>query len=373
MDTSWELIDRNYAAIVVSEIGFASNQTLQFTKCLDLRRCYDFIIKDAWDDGICCQQGNGSYNVSVNGKLIGSGGEFGSSETVFVGGSCGANATERWPPRPTSTPTSLSPTSAPTLPYPSISPNIPLTPYPTTSHPTVTPGPSQSPTSTARPSHLLAPSSFPTPTWFITDDVILCNGIYVALNLTTDAVGLDTSWEIIDRNNDMVVDLDGEFLNSQTFMFTECLHSGGCYDFIVKDARGDGICCQQSSGSYEISVNRRLIGNGGEFGSSETVFVGGSCGVNPTEGSTCPKHHSLLNVTILNDPCTVANWEVLDAYTGQMYATKVLSKCLLQKNCCQFTIYENYREWILEYDGDYVTSSDGNFGLSYSTTFGPRC
>ncbi|KAL7534805.1 hypothetical protein ACHAXR_006087 [Thalassiosira sp. AJA248-18] len=96
MDTSWDLIDRNGGDILVSESGFASNQTLQFSECLDMTRCYDFVIKDAWDDGICCQQGRGSYTVSVDERLIGRGGEFGSSETVFLGGSCGDNTTKEW-------------------------------------------------------------------------------------------------------------------------------------------------------------------------------------------------------------------------------------------------------------------------------------
>ena len=50
LDTRWELADRNFNdAVLVSESGFPSNSTLQFTECLDQRRCYRFIIYDEWE------------------------------------------------------------------------------------------------------------------------------------------------------------------------------------------------------------------------------------------------------------------------------------------------------------------------------------
>ena len=129
-------------------------------------------------------------------------------------------------------------------------------------------------------------------------------------------------------------------------------------------------------------MNGRLIASGGEFGSSETVFIGGSCGVNAVEGGTCPEDYSLLNVTTHTRPCEPnTNWGVFDASTGHIYATNdkaSLAKCIPQKDCYQFTIYDSYvigggAEWTLEYDGDFVTCGDRNYGRSESTAFGPRC
>mmetsp|Transcript_25138 Transcript_25138/g.52562 ORF Transcript_25138/g.52562 Transcript_25138/m.52562 type:complete len:1211 (-) Transcript_25138:78-3710(-) len=331
MDTSWELFDRNYNTVVATKSNFASNQTLSFTECLDMRRCYDFVIKDAWDDGICCQQGKGSYNVSVDGRHVSSGGEFGSSETIFIGGSCGADVAGEWqpPPMPTLTPT------------------------------------------TPRP----PPSS--------TTDYSFCPGLTIELDLTTDAFGLDTSWELIDRNEDVAVVMEKDFPNSQSTMITECLDPRGCYDFVIKDARDNGICCQQGRGSYDISANGRLIGSGGEFGSSDTVFIGGNCGVNAAEGGACPKDLSLLNVTLFPSVCgsRYAKWEVVDVATGQTYGTNSESyipnipassvKCIPQKDCYQLEIYDSDgAEWLVEYDGDLINSGSGQ---SNSTRFGPQC
>ena len=49
-------------------------------------RIYDDWIYDDWPtyDGICCDHGEGSYNVTVDGTLIVEGGEFGYAErTTF--------------------------------------------------------------------------------------------------------------------------------------------------------------------------------------------------------------------------------------------------------------------------------------------------
>ena len=50
---------------------------VSFTECLDGDGCYDFVINDEWDDGMCCQQGYGSYSFLVNGTLLG--GKFGTN------------------------------------------------------------------------------------------------------------------------------------------------------------------------------------------------------------------------------------------------------------------------------------------------------
>lgn len=42
---------------------------------------YTFIISDFFGDGICCDVGNGSYSLSVDGAIVGAGGEFGLTET----------------------------------------------------------------------------------------------------------------------------------------------------------------------------------------------------------------------------------------------------------------------------------------------------
>lgn len=95
-ETSWSIVNSG-GTTVASGSGYSGNgSTVTETVCLD-DGCYDFTINDSYGDGICCAYGNGSYNVTVGGSSVASGGSFGSSETTNFclgggggGGSCPA-------------------------------------------------------------------------------------------------------------------------------------------------------------------------------------------------------------------------------------------------------------------------------------------
>ncbi len=93
-ETSWNLKDAT-GKVVASGNNYRSAGIL-INKEFDLPKgCYDFEIKDSYGDGICCAYGNGSYELSADGKVLASGGSFRASETkkVCVGGDT--------PPKPT--------------------------------------------------------------------------------------------------------------------------------------------------------------------------------------------------------------------------------------------------------------------------------
>ncbi|MEP2774274.1 MAG: T9SS type A sorting domain-containing protein [Fulvivirga sp.] len=94
-ETSWEI--RSGSTVIASGGTYGSqpdgstiNQAIELAD-----GCYDFIISDAYGDGICCSYGNGSYSLTSGGSTLASGGSFGSSETTnfCVGG--GARALAR--------------------------------------------------------------------------------------------------------------------------------------------------------------------------------------------------------------------------------------------------------------------------------------
>ena len=91
LETTWELVEQGSGYIAGSGGPYADQYTYYSTDvavCSEL--CYDFTIFDAIGDGICCDYGNGHYEVYYEGGLVGSGGEFGLSETVSdIGDGCG--------------------------------------------------------------------------------------------------------------------------------------------------------------------------------------------------------------------------------------------------------------------------------------------
>ncbi len=92
-ETSWTISQNG--TTVESGNGYSNNSNVTESFCL-ADGDYTFTINDSYGDGICCNYGNGSYALSVNGSEVASGGSFNSSEstsfTVSSGGSGGGNS-----------------------------------------------------------------------------------------------------------------------------------------------------------------------------------------------------------------------------------------------------------------------------------------
>jgi subtilisin family serine protease len=83
-ETSWRVM--NGATNIASGGTYASQSdgsTLNIGLCLP-DGCFDFVINDAYGDGICCSYGNGSYILTdeSNGGTLASGGSFTTSEST---------------------------------------------------------------------------------------------------------------------------------------------------------------------------------------------------------------------------------------------------------------------------------------------------
>lgn len=82
-ETSWSIEDAN-GNVVASGGTYGSESdgsTLTLNECLPAGT-YDFIMSDAYGDGMCCGYGNGSYDLSSCGVSLAAGASYGSSETT---------------------------------------------------------------------------------------------------------------------------------------------------------------------------------------------------------------------------------------------------------------------------------------------------
>jgi len=100
----------------------------------------------------------------------------------------------------------------------------------------------------------------------------------MTLTLTFDNYPEETSWQILDGA--AVVASGGTYASQadgSTLVVNVALTTG-CYDFVINDAYGDGICCSYGSGSYTLAAGATTLASGGAFGSSETTAfcVGGA-------------------------------------------------------------------------------------------------
>ena len=245
-------------------------------------------------------------------------------------------------------------------PYPT---SLMMTPYPTTSPMSIVPTSSQKPTSfrTNSPTYggtptvgtnktleptagVYRPTAFPTDI-FTRADATLC----INIQLSTDAFGEETTYYIYKRD-DTAVATKTSFDSNMMYELEECLDSNECYYFTIVDEFDDGICCNQGRGNYTVTMNGRILGQGGEFNSSETVNIGGSCSPEPEE-DLCQEGYALLNVTMKADwyGSNENGWSIWSNNQIVAVNTKVLDNrvsselvCLLETECYYFYLDDSY-------------------------------
>lgn len=83
-ETSWELYD-SADAIVASVETYEGETSASEKLCLPNGE-YTFVVYDAFEDGFCCDFGEGSYTLSIDGNTIATGGSFSapSEEVAFT-------------------------------------------------------------------------------------------------------------------------------------------------------------------------------------------------------------------------------------------------------------------------------------------------
>ncbi|WP_425392145.1 S8 family serine peptidase [Ekhidna sp.] len=100
----------------------------------------------------------------------------------------------------------------------------------------------------------------------------------VTLTIVLDNYPEETSWSI--RDGGTVIASGGTYGSQPDGSTVQEVISlaAGCYDFVINDSYGDGICCSYGSGSYSLTDGSTTLASGGAFGSSETTnfCVGGA-------------------------------------------------------------------------------------------------
>jgi hypothetical protein len=113
----------------------------------------------------------------------------------------------------------------------------------------------------------------------------------VTLRITLDNYGTDITWWL---SNDQGIQLYtggpyADFQSGQLVQVPFCL-TNGCYTFRINDFFGDGICCEQGQGHYEIvgTDGAVLVANNGQYGEGRTdVFCLEALGI--AEARTAPE------------------------------------------------------------------------------------
>lgn len=100
---------------------------------------------------------------------------------------------------------------------------------------------------------------------------------YARVEVRTDNYGVETYWEFVDGNGNALATggnsgiftgdvAAGSYGNNTTYTKNVLLPADGCYDLVVYDYYGDGMCCQYGNGYYKlIAQNGDVLVEGGAF------------------------------------------------------------------------------------------------------------
>jgi cysteine-rich repeat protein len=272
-ETSWNLVDAgDVGGNTILEGGqggvYNSDQNYSDSKSIP-NGCYKLNIFDSFGDGLCCGN-NPSYEVMVNGGIVGEGGaeNFDFQNTISFG-TCGGGpaptpaATPAPTPAATPAPTPVA-TPAPT-PAATPAPTPAATPAPTPAS-TPAPTPASTPASTPAPT----PASTPAPTTGGAGGDCGASEMLVELVLKTDNYsGQENGFALYDFNSppdEYIWREDIGDLPSRTLInLSTCLDPLRCYGFDFYDDYGDGLSTNQGlelfvNGQKELDVARNEQG-----------------------------------------------------------------------------------------------------------------
>ena len=89
--------------------------------------------------------------------------------------------------------------------------------------------------------------------------------VTITLDILTDNYAIDTSWEIKDES-DVVVASGTDYQDNTLTSEEITLPAIGCYSFTLYDEFGDGLCCANGEGYYELKDEDGIvILSGGQF------------------------------------------------------------------------------------------------------------
>lgn len=123
------------------------------------------------------------------------------------------------------------------------------------------------------------------------------------IDIMQDKYGNQISWELLGSDMSVLASggpytmLVGGSASTQLHQEKVTVAKGECVKFVIKDAVGNGICCQYGEGYYQIkdSKGNLLVDGDGDFGSEASVLLSVTDGVSVNETLTTETYNIFPN------------------------------------------------------------------------------
>lgn len=210
----------------------------------------------------------------------------------------------------------------------------------------------------------------------------------VDVSLVTDNSGNESFWWIL-RGDGYPMVLGSRLESNNQYTYSDCLPSD-CYTFTLYDTGGNGLCCQDGSGGYSISVNNDIIGENESFSGSISHSFGvcASTDVSGQPNIECVSVSSIVKTDQYPEENAV---KLVDERDGTVIWSRDFTEketiyddmvaCVDPSGCYTFTIDDLYGDGVccahgdgyvtLNFDGEeLVFEEEAAFGSGLSVSFG---
>ncbi|MAJ43545.1 MAG: hypothetical protein CMF96_02215 [Candidatus Marinimicrobia bacterium] len=195
-------------------------------------------------------------------------------------------------------------------------------------------------------------------------------GSYMTLSIEimTDSYPTETSWQVINELDEIVASVDAatEMTADFTLYSWEVELIPGNYTFTIFDTFGDGICCIEGEGYYNLSLAGTVFYTGGEFQAEESIEFG-------PNGNIVAISNSVYNIPVIGDRGGIPeNIEELELITTiREINNNPVTELNLFRNLLGFNIYRD-NQFITNVDEDITEYEDigltNNIEYCYAVT-----
>ncbi len=335
------------------------------TICLRQGLCHNFTMNDNAGDGLCCDWGNGSYEIILDDIIIDSGSSFGYSKSIDVCpiGTCELNESEvvinvmtgnlpadntewnltdkygtSYGSIPLGAYNLLNTSYTDTLCIPNntcLNFSFLTFEYTETTYELILDGDIINSGGGILTPPPLEGYNFCLDTPIVTDTMSVyppqsctLNESEIIIKIFTDYFPDEVSWDISSKYGfEYISTVEGTYQSTNTYYEdTICLPLDSCYVFSIHDYFGDGLCSVWGNGSYDLVVDGNLLNSTNCFGSSDYIYFCTGYSNNIDTVSTlyqesCDSSTAELVVNIFTDnfPSEIS-WDLLSTRDSIQYA-----------------------------------------------------
>jgi len=100
------------------------------------------------------------------------------------------------------------------------------------------------------------------------------SSIFMELNLLTDDNAAETSWSILTMDGYELINSEQPYENNTLYKEIHCVPEA-CFEFVIFDAAGNGLCCASGEGRYSLTLRDSAIvlASGAEFKFQDSTIV----------------------------------------------------------------------------------------------------